>query len=168
MNQTGHDSDSEQPASSDSHGRRAFCRRLVSVAACTGGFATILPGCGGGNPTSSIPGQPLPTVSGTVANGTVTVPIGSGSPLNTTGGMALITSSAGNFLVTRTGATTFVAVSGQCTHQDCVVSSFTGQTYVCPCHGSEFDTSGRVILGPAVASLRQFSTQFVNSVLTIT
>lgn len=172
MNQADQDSDVPEPASfgkdkHDQQGRRAFCRRIVSVAAYTGGFAAILPGCGG-NPASSIPGQPLPTVSGTFANGAVSVAIATGSPLNTTGGMALVTSSAGDFLVARTGATTFVVVTAQCTHQACLVSSSTGQTYVCPCHGSEFDISGRVILGPAVASLAQFPTQFANNVLTIT
>jgi cytochrome b6-f complex iron-sulfur subunit len=167
LKQTDHDDDVSPSEFFDTPGRRAFCKRIVSVAACTGGLAAILPGCGS-NPASSIPGQPLPTVSGTSANGAVSVAISAASPLNTTGGMALVTSSAGEFLVARTGQTTFAAVTAQCTHEACVVSSFTGQTYVCPCHGSEFDTSGRVILGPAVASLRQFSAQFANGVLTIT
>lgn len=151
----------------DKHGRRVFCKRIVTAAAYTGGLAVILPGCGGGNPTAANLGQPLPTTTGTVANGAVSVAVGTGSPLNATGGMALITSSAGNFLATRTGAATFVVVTANCTHQDCAVSNFTGQAYVCPCHGSEFDTSGRVTLGPAVAPLRQFSSQFANNILTI-
>jgi cytochrome b6-f complex iron-sulfur subunit len=167
MNQTDPDVDVPPSEFFDAQGRRAFCKRIVSVGACAGGLATILPGCGS-NPASSIPGQPLPTVSGTSTNGAVSIAISAGSPLNTTGGLALVMSSAGEFLVARTGQTTFAAVSAQCTHEACVVSSFTGQTYVCPCHGSEFDTSGRVILGPAVASLRQFSAQFANDVLTIT
>jgi Rieske Fe-S protein len=150
----------------DRHGRRVFCKRIVTAAAYTGGLAAIVPGCGG-NPANTIPGQPLPTVSGTVANGVVSVPVGTGSPLSAAGGMALITSSAGNFLATRTGQTTFVVVTALCTHQDCVVSNSTGQTYVCPCHGSEFDTSGRVTVGPALAPLRQFAAQFANNILTI-
>jgi len=82
--------------------------------------------------------------------------------------MALITSTAGNFLVTRTGPTTFIALTADCTHQACVVSDSTGSSFVCPCHGSEFDTSGHVIVGPASVSLRQFPTQFANNILTIT
>ena len=93
--------------------------------------------------------------------------IGSTSPLAAQGGMALVTSGAGNFLVARTSTTTFLAVTAQCTHEACVVSSSTGQSYVCPCHGSEFDTSGRVIVGPASVPLRQFSAQFSGNVLTI-
>jgi cytochrome b6-f complex iron-sulfur subunit len=149
-----------------SQGRREFCKRMVSYAACTGALGSVLPACGG-NPTASIPGQPLPTMGGTVVNGTVSVSVSAGSPLSSVGGMALVTSSAGDFLVTHTGQDAFLAVTAGCTHQACVVSNFTGQSYVCPCHGSEFDTSGRVIVGPAVAPLRQFATQFVNNVLTI-
>ena len=106
-------------------------------------------------------------MSGTVVNGALSVTVTAGSPLSSVGGMALVTSSAGNFLVTRTGQDAFAAVTAACTHQACVVSSSTGQNYVCPCHGSEFDTSGRVIVGPAVAPLRQFTTQFANNILTI-
>jgi Rieske Fe-S protein len=143
-----------------------FCQRLVSAAACAGG-AVLLPSCSG-NGAGSIPGSPLPTVSGTLSGASVTVAINAGSPLAATGGMALVTSNAGDFLVTRTSATTFVALTAQCTHQACVVSDATSTTYVCPCHGSEFDpSSGQVVVGPAVAPLRQFSAQLSGNVLTI-
>ena len=41
------------------------------------------------------------------------------------------------------------------------------RVYVCPCHGSEFNTSGAVVQGPATSSLRQFPTTFANNVVTI-
>jgi cytochrome b6-f complex iron-sulfur subunit len=144
------------------HNRRDFCRRLASTA----GAAALFSGCGG-NPSSSIPGTSLPTISGSVTSAGVAVALAATSPLASTGAMALVTSSAGNFLVTRIGATTFTALTAQCTHEACVVSSSTGQAFVCPCHGSQFDTAGRVIVGPAVAPLRQFQTQFADGVLTI-
>jgi cytochrome b6-f complex iron-sulfur subunit len=151
----------------EKHGRRDFCKRLASAAACTGGLA-LLPGCSSGNSGGSIPGSPLTQVSGALVGGAVVVTIGAGSPLAATGAMALVVSPAGNFLVTRTGDTTFLALTAQCTHAACVVSGATAQTYVCPCHGSEFDTSGRVVVGPASVGLRQFPTQFASNVLTIT
>jgi cytochrome b6-f complex iron-sulfur subunit len=148
------------------HNRRAFCKHVASTAAWTAGLAALLQGCGG-NPSSSIPGSALPILNGTPGAAGVTVTIAASSPLASTGGMALVTSTVGNFLVTRTAANAFVALTANCTHEACVVSSFTGQTFVCPCHGSEFDTSGRVVLGPASIPLRQFQTQFANDVLTI-
>jgi cytochrome b6-f complex iron-sulfur subunit len=148
--------------------RRAFCKRAASLAAFAGGLAAILPGCGGGsNASNSIPGDALPTITGNVSNGTVTVGIAAGSPLAATGSQAMVSSSAGNFLVTRTGETAFSALTANCTHQACVVSNHTGQSFVCPCHGSEFDSSGRVVLGPATAPLRQYQTQFTDNILTI-
>lgn len=163
-----HDDAIASPTVFGTQDRRAFCKRAVSLAALSGGLAAILPGCGSGNNTSnSIPGDALPTVNGTVASGTVTVSIGAGSPLSAAGGQAMVTSSAGNFLITRTGDATFAALTANCTHQACVVSNHTGQSFVCPCHGSEFDASGRVLLGPAVAPLRQYQTQFAGNVLTI-
>ena len=144
------------------HNRRDICKCLATTA----GLAALLQGCGG-NPANSIPGMSLPTVNGSTGGSGVTVGVGAASPLASSGAMALVTSPAGNFLVTRTSATTFIALTAQCTHEACVVSSTTGQAFVCPCHGSEFDTSGRVIVGPASAPLRQFQTQFANDVLTI-
>lgn len=106
-------------------------------------------------------------VAGNVTSGGVTVSIASGSPLASTGAMALVTSNSGDFLVTRTGTATFIALTAECTHQACVVSLGTPSSFVCPCHGSEYDTSGRVLVGPAIAPLRQYPTQFANNVLTI-
>jgi Rieske Fe-S protein len=54
------------------------------------------------------------------------------------------------------------------THQACTITGHGNQTFVCPCHGSQFDTSGRVLSGPAPAPLPRYQTQFANNVLTIT
>jgi Rieske Fe-S protein len=72
------------------------------------------------------------------------------------------------FLVARTAQNAFTALTAICTHEGCTVSGFENQTYVCPCHGSRYSTSGTVISGPAPSSLRSFQTQFNNNVLTIT
>ncbi len=44
------------------------------------------------------------------------------------------------------------AVSAVCTHLGCVVSKQEHE-YFCPCHGSRFNSAGKVISGPAPRSL---------------
>lgn len=50
---------------------------------------------------------------------------------------------------------TYLAYSGVCTHQGCTVGFDQGSnTFVCPCHGAEFDGSnGDVVRGPATQPL---------------
>jgi hypothetical protein len=48
-------------------------------------------------------------------------------------------SSRGSFLVARTGTDTFTALTAICTHQQCTVTGFADNRYVCPCHGSQYD-----------------------------
>jgi glycine/D-amino acid oxidase-like deaminating enzyme/nitrite reductase/ring-hydroxylating ferredoxin subunit len=48
------------------------------------------------------------------------------------------------------------ALSPACTHLGCIISWNTAEgTWDCPCHGSRFDTNGRVIQGPAVKDLER-------------
>jgi cytochrome b6-f complex iron-sulfur subunit len=152
--------------------RRRFCAstcRVAAVAALGGSLATVLESCGGGSPTS--PGgagaNPLPVVNGTASGSSISVTV-TGTALANTGALALVRTSAGDVLVARTGADTFVALSAACTHQSCEITGYAGQDFVCPCHGSQFSTSGQVVQGPAFVALPQFHTQWANDVLTIT
>ncbi len=45
-------------------------------------------------------------------------------------------------------------LSTRCTHLGCRVN-LNDKIIVCPCHGSEYDLSGKVIKGPAVKNLKQ-------------
>ena len=94
--------------------------------------------------------------------------IDAASPLASPGSAALVQSPLGTLLVSRTASDAFSALTATCTHEGCSITGFLDSSYVCPCHGSRFDTSGRVLNGPASRSLRQYQTQFANGVLTIT
>ena len=49
----------------------------------------------------------------------------------------------------------WLILGGVCTHLGCVPLSHTGEYegWFCPCHGSHYDTSGRIRKGPAPANL---------------
>ena len=154
--------------------RREFCERVchvASVAALGGPMAALLHGCGGGNSVTggSLPGNvpALPTLSATAVSGGVSITVDSGSPLAPVGAAALVQSGSGVFLVAHTGPDTFTTVTATCTHETCTIIGFTGQAYVCPCHGSRFSTSGAVQNGPATRALRSFPTRLASNVLTI-
>jgi Rieske Fe-S protein len=61
--------------------------------------------------------------------------------------------------VVRTGATTFVASSTVCTHEQCE-TNVRNNRYECPCHDSLFTAVGEVIRGPATRQLQRFATTF--------
>ena len=52
---------------------------------------------------------------------------------------------------------TFVALSPICTHLGCTVE-IEDQRLVCPCHGSTYDRTGKVLQGPAQLPLARFRT----------
>ena len=59
------------------------------------------------------------------------------------------------------------ALSPICTHLGCTVE-IQGPRLVCPCHGSTYDRSGEVLVGPAVRRLKQYPVdQNSNGMLTI-
>lgn len=156
--------DCGQPGNGQS--RREFCQRVCQMASLAA-VGSLVAACGGGPTSPTDTGTSLPVVAGSRVNGVTTVNIAAGSALAATGGMALVQAGGADFLVTRTGDTTFVALTAICTHQQCTVSNFSGSLFVCPCHGSEYTTSGSVARGPAGSPLRAFTTQFADPLLTI-
>ena len=84
-------------------------------------------------------------------------------------------SAEGGFLLIE-DATTFVinsagsikAFTSVCTHQACNVDNFASSQIRCPCHGSRYDTEGRVVQGPARTSLTEFQVERIGDAVTIT
>jgi len=70
-------------------------------------------------------------------------------------------------LLYRKSDTSVLAFSGICTHNGCTIGSFQNGTSACPCHGSQFNTSGSVVNGPAVNALKQYSATIVGNIVTI-
>jgi cytochrome b6-f complex iron-sulfur subunit len=145
--------------------RRNFCIQACHATSCLA-LCSVAVACGGGGSNPSNVPQ-LTTVNGSLNGNAVAVQIDASSPLAAVGGAAMVRSSGGAFLVARTGQESFSALTTVCTHETCTITGFDSTTYVCPCHGSRFSTTGRVVNGPASAPLRSFVTSFTNNVLTI-
>jgi cytochrome b6-f complex iron-sulfur subunit len=146
--------------------RRNFCLHACLAASCLA-LGSVIEACGGGGGSSPSNVPQLSVINGNVTGSAVVVQIDSTSPLAAVGGAAMVRSSGGSFLVSRTAQEAFVALTSMCTHEACTITGFDNTNYVYPCHGSKFTTAGRVINGPANAPLRTFATQFSNNALTI-
>ncbi|WP_406509549.1 Rieske (2Fe-2S) protein [Streptomyces sp. NBC_00212] len=122
-----------------------------TVIACVGaaGLAAALTACGGGsdNAGGSDGAKPAGNGGGKDAGGV----LGKTSDIPQGGGKIF---AAQGVVVTQPTAGQFKAFSAKCTHQGCAVSSVSGGTINCPCHGSKFDVAdGSVKGGPAPSPL---------------
>ena len=118
--------------------RRAFLADTATIAALT----TLFAAC------AESPVEP--------PSGQVQVKVSSFPGLATNNQLVLIDSKRA---AKRTGTATFVAWSRLCTHEGTPVD-VSGTGFVCPNHGSRFDNTGAVTLGPATSPLAQLTTSY--------
>lgn len=140
--------------------RREFLSRSTLAVA---GAAAVAAGCGDGHfgPTALTP-----------TNSKISVKVASLPGLTATGQPVKIPQSVGLIAVKRTGPTTFAAVSTVCTHQGCEIN-VSGAAFECPCHGSRFDSDGRVTRQPqgtsgSASNLPTYATQYDATTDTLT
>ena len=62
-----------------------------------------------------------------------------------------VTFSDGFIIVTQNGQTT--VFDSRCSHLGCKINQLENNQLVCPCHGSTYNLSGKVIKGPAYKNL---------------
>jgi cytochrome b6-f complex iron-sulfur subunit len=144
--------------------RHEFIAKLgISLAAvCTG---CSLVGCGSkvNDPT---PGNGDNNPPPTAGSGLFTVNLSNeltavGSS-KVTNGVIIVRLADGNT------ATSFTAVQVACTHQGTSINYNTNQgIFICPNHGSEFSTTGAVLLGPAATSLKKYNVAVDGTTLTV-
>ena len=59
-----------------------------------------------------------------------------------------------HYLIVKEGGLENYALNAVCTHLGCVVPwSAANNKFMCPCHGSQYDETGKVVRGPAPLSL---------------
>jgi cytochrome b6-f complex iron-sulfur subunit len=74
----------------------------------------------------------------------------------------------GQFYISRLDDGSFIALSKNCTHLGCSVPwDEKKQTFVCPCHGSTFDQTGKVLSSPAIRPLDYFPARIENGLLRV-
>ena len=62
----------------------------------------------------------------------------------------------------------YVGLSDICTHQGCEITWVGKDTrFECPCHGSQYDLTGKNVAGPAPKPLSRYTTQIVNGRLLV-
>jgi cytochrome b6-f complex iron-sulfur subunit len=95
---------------------------------------------------------------------TIDLSLAANAALNSSGNSKIIQ----NVIVINAGGT-FKALSSICTHQGCTVGFDSPSGNIkCPCHGSQFTTSGSIVNGPAAMPLQSFPVSQTGNVLTIT
>lgn len=115
--------------------QQALSRRGVIAAGAVAACAVPLAACGSGTPghaTSDEGGDALAKASD--------VPPGTAVSATTSGGKPAIVSHP------RGGE--IIGLSAICTHMGCTVAP-SGDELHCPCHGSVYDATGKVVHGPA-------------------
>jgi Rieske Fe-S protein len=139
-------------------------RRVMLTAGGVAGASTVallVASCSSGAPAPAAPASGTPTSPSPSAPTTVALsastPSSSAAPTGTALGPASAVPVGGGTIyaqeqvvVTQPTAGTFKAFSAICTHEGCTVSSVSGGTINCPCHGSKFKIAdGSVAHGPA-------------------
>ena len=149
-----------------------YCNRREFVKDALTGIGTVAFGsfimmnqssCSDGSPTA-------PTDSNGGTSITVDLLLPENSSLATVGGTLALTANELNgsgILLYRQSDTSVLAFSRICTHNGCTIGSFQNGTSTCACHGSQFNTSGSVVNGPAVNALKQYSATIVGDIVTI-
>ena len=160
--------------------RRSFCTNACHAASLAAAAGIVLTGCGsdsnpaspstvgGGTSTGGGTGTPpLSSVPNTLNGRTVSVTV-TGTSLANVGGAATTVTGIGTFLISQPSQDSFTVLTAICTHEACTIDGFANSRYVCPCHGSQYSTSGTVLVGPATQNLRAFPSSFSGGVLTFT
>jgi Rieske Fe-S protein len=139
--------------------RREFLVRCAGALAgitIVGVAAPLLQGC---EPTTAAGDLSSPTGNSN-GNGGTTFEVSS----LTADGQSLVTSTRGpdgkHLLLVRVSAAEYLALSMECTHQQCEVGPPSGGVMVCPCHASRFNLQGAVLTGPATSALKRYATTY--------
>lgn len=130
------------------------------VAVCAG---CSLASCGGSKGSNPTPAPSSPAAgSGPVFTADLNSELTAIGQSKMGSGVILVRLAAGNV------ASSFTAVQVACTHEGTAINYNTQQgIFICPLHGSEFNTSGAVLMGPAALPLQKYTVSIAGTTLTV-
>ena len=130
---------------------------LGIVAACAGCLAS----CAKDSGSNPFPGTTPPTgINFTVDLSTELLNVGNSTIKQ---GVIIVRLAASN------DPSSFTAVQANCTHEGTVIGFNNGQgIFICPNHGSQFSTSGTVVMGPATRNLKKYNIAIDATTMTVT
>ena len=71
-------------------------------------------------------------------------------------------------IVWRETETAVKVFSSECTHKGCQIGLPKDGKMTCPCHGAEFDSTGKPMKGPAKKNLKRYESTLQNNTITVT
>lgn len=164
--------------SSAEHTRRDFLYVATGAVAAVGGAAVLVPLIAQMNPDASTiaAGAPIEVDLAPVAEGQIIKVFWRSKPIYISHRTKKEIDEAVNVDVatlpdpqtdaqrTKPGHEPWLVVIGICTHLGCIPLAHQGEYggYFCPCHGSVYDTAGRIRKGPAPKNLELPPYQFVS------
>jgi ubiquinol-cytochrome c reductase iron-sulfur subunit len=165
-------------SSADHPTRRDFLFVATGAAAAVGGVATLWPFISQMNPDASTiaAGAPIEVDLGPIAEGQDIKVFWRGKPIYISHRTKKQIDEARSVPVSslpdpqtdqarvKEGHDQWLVVIGICTHLGCIPIAHEGNYdgFFCPCHGSQYDSSGRIRQGPAPANLPVPPYQFVS------
>jgi len=165
----------DTPTASDvnSAGACTGCtRRFILRGIAVGAGSAVLAACGtdAGGGEDLVDAPPIDTgVSMCGSNLCIDLSATGAASLTKDNGSALVTLPGDRAVVIRKSATDYIVVSNICTHASCTAHFDGSSKLACPCHGSQFDLTGKVLRGPATRPLRTYAASIdaTGTVLTI-
>jgi ubiquinol-cytochrome c reductase iron-sulfur subunit len=149
--------------------RRDFLYIATGTVAAVGAAATLVPLIAQMNPDASTiaAGAPIEVDIGPIAEGQVIKVFWRGKPIFISHrtkkeieearsvNVASLPDPQTDKARVKEGHDQWLVLIGICTHLGCIPLAHQGEYggYFCPCHGSQYDTSGRIRRGPAPANL---------------
>jgi ubiquinol-cytochrome c reductase iron-sulfur subunit len=149
--------------------RRDFLFIATGVAGAVGGAATLIPLIAQMNPDASTiaAGAPVEVDLAPIAEGQVIKVVWRGKPIFVSHrtkkeidearavNVASLPDPEADQKRVKQGHDQWLVLIGICTHLGCIPLAHQGDFdgFFCPCHGSQYDTSGRIRRGPAPANL---------------